>query len=76
MFYFRTQPVTEVNGDAPKTAKKVSVSEKIIEPEKTFMDSFITEDIDGRKLSITRQVSSRIVERIIYSDLVIIKHIG
>lgn len=40
------------------------------------MDSFITEDIDGRKLSVTRQVSSHKIERMIYSDLVIIKHIG
>lgn len=40
------------------------------------MDSFITEEIDGRKLSITRQVSSRKIQRIIYSDLVIIKHVG
>lgn len=39
------------------------------------MDSFITEDIDGRKVSVTRQVSSRKIQRIIYSDLVIIKHI-
>lgn len=42
-----------------------------MEPEKVFSDSFITEDIDGRKVNITRKVSSRKVKRITYSDLVI-----
>ncbi|XP_060833694.1 ATP-dependent translocase ABCB1-like isoform X2 [Rhopalosiphum padi] len=50
------------------TTKKVSVLEKFIEPEKIFTDSFITEDSDGRKVNVTRKVSSRKVKRIIYLE--------
>lgn len=54
------------------TTKKVSVVERLIEPEKLFTDSFVTENIDGHKVNVTRQVSTRKVKRIIYSDQVII----
>ncbi|XP_060871148.1 ATP-dependent translocase ABCB1-like [Metopolophium dirhodum] len=50
------------------TTKKVSVLEKCIEPEKVFTDSFITEDSDGRKVNVTRKISSRKVKRIIYLE--------
>lgn len=48
--------------------KKVSVLERFIEPENVFTDSFITEDNDGRKVNVTRKISSRKVKRIIYLE--------
>ncbi|XP_016663132.1 multidrug resistance protein 1A isoform X2 [Acyrthosiphon pisum] len=50
------------------TTKKDSVLEKCIEPEQVFTDSFITEDKDGRKVNVTRKISSRKVKRIIYLE--------
>jgi len=41
-----------------------------MEPEKVFTDSFITEDSDGRKVNVTRKISSRKVKRIIYLEQV------
>lgn len=70
LFCIRVQTKSEKEGtEIPP--KNVTVIEKCIEPEKVFSDSFITEDIDGRKVNITRKVSSRKVKRITYSDLVI-----
>lgn len=54
-----------------ETTKKKSIVESFVEPEKVFTDSFITEDVDGRKVNVTRRISSRKVKRIVYSDQVI-----
>ncbi|KAL5234824.1 hypothetical protein ACI65C_002234 [Semiaphis heraclei] len=62
------QVVINSNDTEIKTSKKVSVLEKCIEPEKVFTDSFITEDGDGRKVNVTRQISSHKVKRIIYLE--------
>lgn len=65
--------MTRIDEDETKiSTKKVSVIERFIEPETLFTDSFITENTDGRKVNVTRQVSSRKVKRIIYSDQVIL----
>lgn len=50
------------------STKNVSVVEKSIGPEKAYTDSFMTEDSDGHKISVTRNIVSRRVKRIIYSD--------
>lgn len=64
--------MTRIEEDETKTTtKKASVVERLIEPEKVFTDSFVTENIDGHKVNITRKVSTRKVQRIIYSDQVI-----
>jgi len=68
--YFRDQAITNSNDTEIKTTKKVSILEKCIEPEKVLTDSFITEDGDGRKVNVTRQISSRKVKRIIYLEQV------
>lgn len=61
LFCCRTQILNEENR---------KVVERSMEPEKIFTDSFVTENIDGRKVNITRKVSSRKVEKIIYLDQV------
>lgn len=43
----------------------------MIEPEKVTTDNFITEGNDGRKINVSRKVSSHKVKRMIYSDQVI-----
>lgn len=62
------QAIIDSNNTEIETTKKISVLEKCIEPEKVFTDSFITEDSDGRKVNITRKISSRKVKRIIYLE--------
>jgi len=68
--YFSVQTTIDEDKTALETTKKISIVESVIEPEKVFTDSFITEDIDGRKVNVTRKISSRKVTRIIYSDQV------
>jgi hypothetical protein len=69
LFFVRVQ--TETDKETETKPKNISVIEKCIEPEKLFSDSFITEDTDGRKVNVTRKISSRKMKRITYSDLVI-----
>lgn len=70
LIYFRNQVIIESDNTELKTTKNVTVIEKCIEPETVFMDSFITEDSDGRKINVTKKISSRKVKRIIYLDQV------
>lgn len=70
LIYFRDQPINDGDNTEITTTKKVSVVEKCLEPEKVFMDSFITEGSDGRKVNVTRKISSRKVKRIIYLEQV------
>ncbi|XP_022176201.1 multidrug resistance protein 1B-like isoform X3 [Myzus persicae] len=65
---FENQVIIESDNTELKTTKNVTVIEKCIEPETVFMDSFITEDSDGRKINVTKKISSRKVKRIIYLD--------
>lgn len=74
LFYLSVQ--TAIDEDSTETTelkktKKKSIIESLIEPEKVITDSFITEDTDGRKVNVTRKISTRKVKRIIYSDQVI-----
>ncbi|XP_025418287.1 multidrug resistance protein 1-like [Sipha flava] len=64
-----TEVQTETDKETETKPKNISVIEKCIEPEKLFSDSFITEDTDGRKVNVTRKISSRKMKRITYSDL-------
>lgn len=68
IIYFRNQAIIDSNNAELKTTKNLSVIEKCIEPETLLTDSFITEDSDGRKVNVTRQISSRKVKRIIYLE--------
>ncbi|XP_050434282.1 ATP-dependent translocase ABCB1-like [Adelges cooleyi] len=71
----RTDVQTTVSEDGSKvtitkTVKKSSfiVNENEEEPEKVYSDSYVVEGSDGRKMSVTRKVSTRQVKRMIYSD--------